>query len=158
LIFVTTGISWAGFERLVKKMDEIAGVIDEEVIIQIGSTKYTPKNAKYFTFMDSEQIKEVTNKARLIVCHGGAGTLISALEQGKRIIAIPRLKRYDEAMDDHQREIVEVLSKAGKIMAVYDIENLKRAINSPFTSSTAKNEKDNSLVIALKEYINGLAQ
>jgi UDP-N-acetylglucosamine transferase subunit ALG13 len=107
--------------------------------------------------MDYEQMREVTNEARLIVCHGGAGTLISALEQGKRIIAVPRLKRYNEAIDDHQREIVDVLANAGKIIAVYDIENLKKAINSPFPTSTAKNEKDNSLVIALKEYINGLA-
>jgi UDP-N-acetylglucosamine transferase subunit ALG13 len=151
-------VSWAGFERLVKKMDEIAGIIDEEVIIQIGSTKYIPKNSKYFAFMGSEQINEVTQKARIIVCHGGAGTIISALEQGKRIIAVPRLKRYNEALDDHQREIVEALANAGKIMAVYDVENLMKAINGPFSTSPAKIEINNSLVVALKEYINGLVQ
>jgi len=40
MIFVTVGTHDQGFERLVKKMDEIAGQIDEEVVIQVGYTDY----------------------------------------------------------------------------------------------------------------------
>lgn len=158
LIFVITGMGWAQFDRLVKKMDEIAGMIDEEVVMQIGKTEYKPKNAKYFDFIDSEQVTELTNKARIIVCHGGAGTLISALEQGKRVIAVPRLKRYNETLDDHQKELIEVLANAGKVIAVYDVENLMDALNSPYATSSVKNDINNSLVMALKKYINSLAQ
>ena len=43
MIFVTVGMHTAGFERLVKKMDEIAGKIDEEVIMQIGGTSIPRK-------------------------------------------------------------------------------------------------------------------
>ena len=42
MIFVTVGTHDQGFKRLVKKMDEIAGQIDEEVVMQIGSTDYKP--------------------------------------------------------------------------------------------------------------------
>ncbi|RKY56218.1 MAG: beta-1,4-galactosyltransferase, partial [Candidatus Neomarinimicrobiota bacterium] len=38
MIFVTVGSHYKGFERLVEKMDEIAGKIEEEVIMQIGYT------------------------------------------------------------------------------------------------------------------------
>jgi UDP-N-acetylglucosamine transferase subunit ALG13 len=149
-------MGWAQFDRLVKKMDEIAGIIDEEVIMQIGKSIYKPKNAKYFDFIDSEKITELTNEARIIVCHGGAGTIISALEMGKQVIAVPRLKRYNETLDDHQKELIEVLANAGKIIAVYDVENLMEALNSPFDPSQIKLGINNSLVKALRKYINGL--
>ena len=51
MIFVTTGTHSQGFDRLIQKMDEIAGKINEEVIMQIGSAKYKPKNAKFFNFI-----------------------------------------------------------------------------------------------------------
>lgn len=158
MIFVITGMGWAQFDRLIMKMDEIAGMIDEEVVMQIGNTEYKPQNAKYFDFIDSEQVNELTNKARVIVCHGGAGTIISALEQGKQVIAVPRLKLYNETLDDHQKELIEVLANAGKIIGVYDVENLMEALNSPFTTSPENKEINKSLVKALKEYINGLVQ
>ena len=51
MIFVTDGTHYQGFDRLITKMDEVAGKIDDEVAIQIGSSKYHPKNAKWFTFL-----------------------------------------------------------------------------------------------------------
>jgi len=59
LIFVTVGMRYQGFERLVEKMDEIAGKICEKVLMQIGNTQYKPKNAKYFRFKDYAEIKEI---------------------------------------------------------------------------------------------------
>jgi UDP-N-acetylglucosamine transferase subunit ALG13 len=47
MIFVTVGTHYQGFDRLIRKMDEIAGKIEEDVIMQIGSTQYKPINAKY---------------------------------------------------------------------------------------------------------------
>ena len=60
MIFATIGTHNIGFERLVVKMDEIAGRIDEEVVIQIGSTRYTPKHAGYFDFTDEIEYKEIS--------------------------------------------------------------------------------------------------
>ena len=50
MIFATVGLHYMGFERLIRKMDELAGEIDEEVIIQTGHTKYQPRNAAFFAF------------------------------------------------------------------------------------------------------------
>jgi UDP-N-acetylglucosamine transferase subunit ALG13 len=157
MIFVTVGSHTQGFERLVKKMDEIASLINEEVIIQIGSSKYKPKNAKYFdSINDFQKIQELNRKARVVVCHGGAGAIITALEQGTPVIAVPRLKRYNEHINDHQIELVDALVKIGKIIAVYDIEMLDRALNNPSINSLKETIKDDRLVNVLKDYISNL--
>ena len=38
-------------------MDEIAEKIEEKVIMQIGYTKYQPKNAEFFDFVDAVRNK-----------------------------------------------------------------------------------------------------
>ena len=145
-------VSTFGFERLVKKMDEIAGKTSEEVVMQIGETKYAPKNAKYFDFGTREEIKELCRKARVIVIHGGVGILIDALEQRTPVIAVPRRKKYGEHIDDHQVQLVQELEMAGKISAVYDIERLEEALEKA-SSKTVELVKDKRLVDALKGYI-----
>jgi len=158
MIFVTVGMHSQGFDRLIRKMDEIAGKIDEEVVMQIGSTKYKPKNAKYFDFIkDFQKIQDLNREAKVVVCHGGAGTIIVALDQGTSVIAVPRLKCYGEHINDHQLELVNALANDGKIMAVYEIDKLEEALNSPFVNSTVKIKKDDRMPVALREYIKKFA-
>lgn len=140
-----------GFERLIKKMDEIAGSVDEEVIMQIGGTKYTPQNAKYFDFTTGEEIKELCRKARVVVTHG-AMTIIDALEQGTSVIAVPRLERYNEVINDHQLYLVQELEKAGKITAAYDVNELEEALKK-VSAKPERFVKDKRLVETLKGYI-----
>jgi UDP-N-acetylglucosamine transferase subunit ALG13 len=82
VIFVTVGNHYQSFERLVRKMDEIAGRIDEKVIMQFGTTEYKPVNAKYFDFIESfEEIDRLNKEARVVVSHTGVGSILTALEQ-----------------------------------------------------------------------------
>jgi len=158
LIFVTVGMHSQGFERLIKKMDEMADKIGEEVIMQIGSTKYKPKKANYFDFKDSKEMNELYQKARLVVCHGGAGTMLNSLGQGTPVIAVPRSKRFNESIDDHQLELVDAWAEAGKIQAVYDMEGLEMTLKNPPINPPVKNNKDDRIVRALKKYIRELDQ
>ena len=152
MIFVTIGMHPEGFERLIRKMDEIAGRIKEEVVMQIGGTKYTPKNAKHFDFTTEQEIKELCHKAGIVVVHGGAGTILDALEQSASVIAVPRLKKYGEVIDDHQLYLVQELERADKLTAVYDVEELEEALKKVGTQSV-RLVKDKRLVNALKGYI-----
>jgi len=139
------------FERLVRKMDEIAGKINEEVIMQIGGAKYAPENTKYFDFTTEQEIKELCRKARVVVTHG-AMTIVDALEQGTPVIAVPRLKRYGEVINDHQLYLVQELEKEGKVTAVYDVEELEEALKKAGTKPV-RLVKDRRLANALKGYI-----
>jgi len=140
-----------GFERLVRKMDEIAGKIDEEVIMQIGGTKYTPKNAKYFDFATEQEIKELCRKARLVVTHG-AMSIVDALDQGTSVVAVPRLKKYGEVIDDHQLYFVQELERTRKIIAVYDVNKLEETIKT-MSARPARFVSEKRLVEALKGYV-----
>jgi len=151
LIFVTVGMHTAGFDRLIKKMDEIAGTISEEVIIQIGHSKYIPQNAKSFKFVSEEELKKLCHEARVVVTHG-AMTIIDALEEGTPVIAVPRLQKYGEHINDHQLYFVQELEKAGKVAAVYNVDELEETLQK-VGAKAPQLVKDKRLVNALKQYI-----
>lgn len=155
MILVIVGLMY-GFERLVKEMDEIAGRIYEDVIIQIGKTTYEPKNAEYFRFTSNEEIDRLYENARVVVCHAGVGSILTALEHGKSVIAVPRGKKYGEHVDDHQLEIARELEKEGRITVVHDIGELEDVLTNVSAGSVVKVEKDNRLVRELKEYLSRL--
>lgn len=141
-----------GFERLVKQMDEVAGRIDEEVIMQIGGTKYTPRNAKYFKFATEQEMKELLSKARVVVGHGGVGTIVDVLQAGKPLVVVPRLKEYGEVIDNHQLLLLHELERDGRVTAVYDLEKLGEVL-SKLDTSRAVQTRDKRLVNALRRYI-----
>lgn len=127
-IFVTVGMHYAGFERLIRKMDEVAGKVNEKVVMQIGNTQYEPINAEYFKFKDSDnEIREYMRKARLVVCPG-AMTILDSLIEGTPVIAVPRLRDYGEHLNNHQLIFAKKLEDLGLIKVVRDIENLENFI------------------------------
>ncbi|MPM24604.1 hypothetical protein SDC9_71087 [bioreactor metagenome] len=155
MIFVTVGSHYQGFDRLIKKMDEIAGKTDEEVIMQIGYTKYKPANSQYFDFAGYSKIKQLNNEARIVVSHAGVGSILTALEQKTHLIIVPRLKKYDEVVDDHQLEIARQLSENPNVTIFYDVENLDEFLKSDF--SFMEGYSDNKLVHSLKNYISSIS-
>jgi UDP-N-acetylglucosamine transferase subunit ALG13 len=145
-----------GFDRLIREMDEIAGRIDEEVIMQIGETAYEPKNAKYFRFASKEEMDGLYEDARVVVCHAGVGSILTALEHGKPIIAVPRRKKYGEHVDDHQLDIAGEMEKEGRITVVCDVGELEGALSDVSSASGIKVTDTNTLTKKLKEYVDGL--
>lgn len=155
MIFVIVGMHFEGFERLVKKMDEIAGTIDEEVIIQIGNTKYIPKNAKYFTFKDKDsEIKDLIKNARVVVCQG-AMSVIDSLTLGTPVIAVPRLQRYGEHLNDHQLYFVNKLKESDLLQVVESVDDLALLLSSNGLKAGRIIENE-ELITAIKGYINGM--
>jgi exopolysaccharide biosynthesis glucuronosyltransferase PssE len=151
VIFVTVGMHTKGFDRLLKKMDEIAGILNEEVVMQIGHTSFCPQNAKWFDFTTEAGIKEWCKKARVVVTQP-AMSVLDAQEQGTPVIVLPRLKKYNEVVDDHQLDFARHLEKEGKVIAVYDIDKLEEALRN-VDLKLPKLARDKRLVNALKKYI-----
>jgi beta-1,4-N-acetylglucosaminyltransferase len=153
IIFVTVGNHYQGFDRLIRKMDEIAGRIDEKVIMQIGFSKYRPVNADYFGFKENfEEIKQLNRDARVVISHAGVGCILTALDQKTPLILVPRRKKYNEHCDDHQLEIVAEMSDNPNIKAIYEVDELEDWIRQEFTFKE-KRANDNRLVNSLKSYL-----
>ena len=157
MIFVTVGTHYQGFERLIQKMDKIAAEIDDEVIMQTGYTKYEPRNAKWFKFMEYDEILNIYKKADIIVSHAGAGTLLDAMSFEKRVIVVPRLKKFDEHIDDQQLELAEALKNSGRATAVYNIEKLGEIVTNSISSYYSESN-GNKLAIFLNDYLKGIKQ
>jgi len=118
MIFVTVGMHPQGFERLVRAADELAGQISEPVVVQKGATIYEPVTAEYFDFTDEEEMARWISEARLVVSHGGAGSILSVLRAQKPLVVTPRLSRYGEHIDDHQGELAGALAADGRAFVV----------------------------------------
>ena len=73
-------------------------------------------------------MKKLINKADLIITHGGVGSIITSIEQGKKVIAVPRLKEYNEHVNNHQLDIVKSFDEMGYIIGVTDVSQLGDAL------------------------------
>lgn len=67
-------------------------------------------------------------KADVVVCHGGTGSLITALRQGCHVVAMPRLSSLGEHYDDHQSEITEAFAARGLVQVARNAEELRTAL------------------------------
>ena len=64
----------------------------------------------------------------MIITHGGVGSIITAIEQGKKVIAVPRLKKYKEHVNDHQLDIINSFNDAGYIIGIQEVSELPKAL------------------------------
>ena len=128
MIFVILGTQDKKFPRLLeaiqKKIDE--GKIDkkEEIIVQAGSTKFESKDMKIVDYLPVNEFEELIDKADIIICHAGVGTILTALKKGKKIIAAARLKKYGEHVNDHQLQILDNFTKKGYILPLEDFDKI----------------------------------
>ena len=129
-IFVTTGTYKLQFNRVLIELDRLkeTGWVAQEVVAQTGKSTYQPKHYETFDFAPQAKIHELVALSDIIICHGGSGSIMDSLIRGKKVIAVPRLKEFDEFFDDHQLQIVRELERLGVILAVYDIADLGNAI------------------------------
>lgn len=133
MIFVTVGTHEQPFNRLIEYIDNLKrdGFINEEVIMQTGYCTYEPKYCKWDKLLPyNEMVKNVAD-ARIVITHGGPASFIMPLQIGKTPIVVPRQKKFNEHVNDHQVEFAKaVAEKMGTIILVNDINELKQIIEN----------------------------
>ena len=130
MIFVTVGSQKFQFNRLLIEIDKLIEnkSIKEKVFAQIGVSEYIPKNYEYTDFTTQDEFSEKIDEANLIITHWGTGVIVNALKKGKKVIAIPRLSKYGEHVDDHQIQLIKEFEEMNFIEPVYEIDELSNAI------------------------------
>ena len=132
MIFVTLGTQDKKFTRLLLEIDKLIDnkVINEEVIVQAGySSDYKSNNIQIFDLINKDEFDNIIKKADLLITHGGVGAILTGLKYQKKIIAIPRLKKYKEHVNDHQIQIVENFNEEGYIIGLEDVSKLEEALD-----------------------------
>lgn len=120
MVLISVGTQKQQFTRFFDLVNKSKELKKEEIVAQLGYTKYECDRFKSFSFIPFDDMERYIQKADLVICHGGVGTIFSALKKGKKVIAIPRLAKYGEHINDHQLEICEELEKEGYILYYKD--------------------------------------
>jgi UDP-N-acetylglucosamine transferase subunit ALG13 len=153
MIFITLGSQKFQFNRLLKAIDELVeNGLEEEIFAQIGYSDYKPVYYKYKEFLDREEFSEVMSKASIVITHGGTGAIIGAVKKGKKVIAVPRLAKYGEHVDDHQLQLISQFKELDLICECLDCEKISDALE------TVKNTKYKGYQSNTQTIINSLAE
>lgn len=131
MIFITLGSQKFQFNRLLKAVDELIddGTIKEEVFAQIGYSDYIPRFFQYKRFLDRDEFAAWEGKADIVITHGGTGAIIGAVKKGKKVIAVPRLAKYGEHVDDHQKQLIAQFRNSNLICGLDDCSQLTEGLN-----------------------------
>lgn len=158
MIFVCVGSRDYQFNRLLEKIDQLveAGEITDRVFAQIGQSEYEPKNYEWKRFLDRDEFANYQAEATLIISHAGTGALIGALKKEKQVIAVPRLAKFGEHIDDHQTQISGVLSEEGYLREVLDMEKLGETIRLAYTDPIIKRyNRPSNIIQLIDEFLGG---
>lgn len=146
MILVTLGTQNQPFTRLLELIEK--SDIKDEIIVQAGNTKFKSPKMKIFDYIPYEEMTELIKKADLIITHGGTGSILMPLKMGKKVIAVPRLAKYGEHVDDHQTQLTSIFEEEGYILEYKDGEDF----NELYLKS--KKFKPNKYVSNTENFIN----
>lgn len=130
MIFITLGSQKFQFNRLLEAVDDLVekGIIADKVFAQSGYSDYKPKNYEYKQFLDRDEFAECEANADIVITHGGTGAIIGAVKKGKKVIAVPRLAKYGEHVDDHQLQLIEQFKDQNLICGLNDCSEIEEGL------------------------------
>lgn len=129
MFFATVGATLP-FDRLVESVGELKreGAIPERLLVQTGIGGARPQGVDTVETLPFDEIQGILKDASIVLCHGGTGSLITALREGCHVIAMPRLSALGEHYDDHQAEITEAFANRGLILVANTVDELRKAV------------------------------
>lgn len=155
MIFVSLGTHERPFFRLVKEIDRLSceGLIKDRIFVQLGFTSYRFKSPliRAEKYVEQKKFDMLFKGADAIITHGGSGNILEAISQGKPVVAVPRLSKFGEHVNDHQLQIVKEMEKSGNVFAVYGIERLLEAVKKAKAAGAKKVKRKTPEIFAIIE-------
>lgn len=157
MIFVVLGTQKFQCNRLLKKIDELIEnkTITEDVFAQKGHSDYVPEHYTAVDFLQKEEFESKIEECSLLITHSGVGTILSGVYHHKPVIVFPRLKKYNEHVDDHQLDIAKAFQKKNLVLMCGEDDNMEEIINKSrvTTFGTYVSQRENMIGI-IRNYIN----
>lgn len=126
MIVVSVGTNEARFDRLLEWFSDIE--LEDDLVVQHGPSTVRPPGSRCVPYLPYEDLVELVRESRAFVTHAGVGSIMMALFSGRRPVVVPRLKRFGEAVDDHQVSLARRLQAEGLVTHVESVEALERAL------------------------------
>ena len=149
MLLVLLGTQPHPFNRLIEQLysilatDTLGKLGITEVIIQSGGTNIPPhEHVQSMQNLAHADYLELISRAKIVITHGGAGSMFDALRMQKKVIAMARLAEYNEHVDDHQVELVQQLAKEHYLIAEPTlVESFGKLQDYPFISYIGQQEQ-----------------
>ena len=120
--FVAVGTHRQPYDRLLgivtRGVEE--GLLPGPVRAQAGPARWQVPGAQVRPHLSRDELEAAVRSAAVVVCHGGAGIISSALAAGRRPIVVPRRATLGEHVDDHQYQLTRKLADWGLAVVVED--------------------------------------
>ena len=161
MIFVTVGSRNYQFDRLFKKLDELYenGTLTEEMFAQTGTSEYLPEHYQYKDFITPEEFAERIAQADIVVSHGASGSIMKAPNAGKKVIAVTRLEKYNEHINDHQIQNNEAFSTNGYVlMADPELDDLGECFKKIYDGTDGLRPWENKDPLSIVKMIDSFIQ
>ena len=152
MIFVTTG-TCEPFDRLLRAVDRLE--TDEPIVAQCGASTVRPRRARCLDFIAFDELTRYVEEARVVVTHGGVGSVLVAIRAGRRPIVVARSRRFGDAVDDHQLPFARRMHEAGRILLLEDADDLTSAVEAEAPAPATGDLKSLGLVTDLRRYLTG---
>ena len=147
MIFATVGSHPTfKFERLLRALEGLAG---EDLEVQYGPGEPPAGAAEAVPWMSFEEIVDHMERASHVVSHAGVGTILLAIGAGHVPIVFPRLRRFEETVDDHQLELARKLVPTGRVIVVESAEELAAALDAAAPRGAASDAGGEALIEAV---------
>ena len=160
MIFVTVGSRNYPFNRLFEKLDSLYedGKLTESMFAQVGTSTYKPKHYEYKHFISQDEFLERVKEADIVVSHGASGSIMKALNAGKKVIAVTRLEKYGEHINDHQSQNNEAFGCNGYVlMADLELANLDECFQKIYNGTDGlvpwENKDPMAIVYMIDQFI-----
>lgn len=116
-VVVTVGTDHHPFDRLIDWVNDWLAEHPghaETFFVQTGTSAVAP-GCPAADYLDTQKLDELLDEADVLVCHGGPASIADAWRRGHVPIAVPRLRRLGEHVDDHQLDFCVKVAELGHV-------------------------------------------
>jgi UDP-N-acetylglucosamine transferase subunit ALG13 len=137
------------FDRLVNAVASLSPKRGRpaRLIAQVGKGGVRPEGMEVHESIGFAEMQALLERANLVFCHGGTGSLITALRAGCRVVAMPRRADLGEHQDDHQKEIIGTLAARGLIEIAEEASELDGALRRALAKQPQRATTDPAALI-----------
>jgi UDP-N-acetylglucosamine transferase subunit ALG13 len=130
MVFIVLGTWTMPFYRPLKEIEKLLEkkILKDKIIVQTGYTPYKSELMEICPFFSPTDFDNLFQNASFVIVQAGIGSIMNGLKYNKKVIAIPRLQKYSEHVDNHQLEILNLFSQKGYIKAWNEKDNVENII------------------------------
>jgi UDP-N-acetylglucosamine transferase subunit ALG13 len=151
MIFVTVGTYETPFDRLLRAVEPLTA--KDELVIQTGPSTVRPAGATCIDYLSFDRLVEHIRGSSAVISHAGVGSIMTTVANGRRPVVVPRLRRYDEVVDDHQLELARRLDQDELVVLVEDPAELGSVLEETMLRHPASSYGNNPIAHDLREYL-----